>query len=258
MGEEMKIDVNANYSIKLLEENRTRTDHRTYACNDLMFTGKDLLDAIVFMGMLPSDINSKSVNVSRRDEIKFKRILVEACLDVIPNNSTEYLVMKKSFFKYLDSTEKGAIRYWIGMFFATLLARKEYRYEYVIHYSRFVNSNYCRMPIQPTTVPGSSIKPNSRSTPDLITVKNNMKEYGVFEAKGYNRYNSKTMEHAYDQVKRIGIVNNVKTSDNIVSFSVLNFTDNSIRFKDPLGEEKIEIDIYIWHYYGNTCQLLNC
>ena len=36
---------------------------------------------------------------------------------------------------YLDSTEIGAINYWIGMILITVLGKKKYGYEYMVHLS---------------------------------------------------------------------------------------------------------------------------
>ena len=57
----MKIDFTANYMLTLVEETPgIRADHNTVDRSPLLFSGKDLYEAIIYMGMLPSDIKKHS------------------------------------------------------------------------------------------------------------------------------------------------------------------------------------------------------
>lgn len=115
-----------------------------------------------------------------------------------------------------------------------------------IHYSRFLNSSYCKSKPVSRAVTGPKLgRGKTKIAPDLIAIDNKILEYGVFEAKGYQRFNNATMEHAYDQVMSIGYVNGIKVTDNIISFSRLNFCKNTIRYKDPEGKEEIYFEPYL-------------
>ena len=238
-GGYMLIDKYAQYALEMQKEEKGRVKHGITSENSLLFKGADLYKAIVYMGMLPTDIRS----AGRKEEISFKISLVEAALAVRKDN---YLSMNETTFTFLDSSEKGCINYWLGMFFATLLIQKKYSYEYIIHYSRFLNSSYCKSKPVSSAVTGSKLgRGKTKIEPDLIAIDSEILKYGVFEAKGYQRFNNATMEHAYDQVMSIGYVNGTKVTDNIISFSRLNFCKNTIRYKDPDGKEGINFEPYL-------------
>ena len=124
------------------------------------------------------------------------------------------------------------------MFFATLIAKKEFGYSYVVHFARFMNSKY--MKSKPAMTPYVDPKTNKvikLSTPDLIAMSDtNPKKsrYGVFEAKGYKSFRTDTMEKAIEQVQQIKSINK-KTPEKIVAYTRLSPTGNTIRTKDPEG-----------------------
>lgn len=248
----MIIEKNKIYTIELIEEvGILRGDHDSTKKSDLSFTGLDLLRAIIYSGTLPSYLYSRK----RIDELRFKKALVQAALEeknVIKKKTiTNMLVLSETTFEFLDPSEKGFIRYWIGMFFTTLLAMKKYDYKYVVHYSKFINSELYRTPTVFITVPGSSISILSKSTPDLIALNKKLDEYGAFEAKGRGKYDGGTMEEAYDQVKRVGKINGIDVNENIASLVLLSAKNLKIRFRDPKGDEEIVFDKYIailWQY----------
>ncbi len=235
----MKINNNTDYALHLWEEESGRGKHNITSRKDFIISGSDLYDSIISMGMLPSEIK----NIQRNNEIRFKLDLIEAFLDTEQDNGKDYLKINKTAMEFLDPSEKNSISYWLGMFFATALAKKQYNYDYVIHYSKYVKSKYYQS-ITTKRVKGSKLKSNTKSTPDLIAANSKFDKYGIFEAKGNRAYKAKTMEHAYDQAKRIGKINNIAVSDNIISLTVVGSKQNILRYKDPKGEENLSFDIY--------------
>ena len=79
----------------------------------------------------------KSFKQSRRAEVEFKLALVKAAIKEEKYQQAgtlkdhRWLHMDYDFLANLDPSEKGAISYWIGMVFATLIAQKKYSYEYL-------------------------------------------------------------------------------------------------------------------------------
>ena len=161
----------------------------------------------------------------------------------IQNDGTYKLRMNKAAVDLLDSSEKTAINYWLGMFFATLLAQKIYGYKYAIHYSKFIKSKL------------AVIKNNTKAknvSPDLITMNKFMDKYGVFEAKGGFTFRRSRIEHAYDQVHKIKSINKESNIDRIVSYFRIREKNSLLRIKDPEGKEiALKFDqcaAIIWQY----------
>ncbi len=254
----MKIDKSKTYTINLTEEkDKIREEHKVLVDSTLTFSGLDLLRAIMHSGILPSYLYSRN----RIDELRFKIALVQSALEEKKEIKIDkvtgvkeiinWLVLSKNTFDFLDPSEKGFIRYWIGMFFTTLLAMKKYGYKYVVHYYKFINSVLYKTPTEFISITGSSISEDSESTPDLIALTKKLDEYGVFEAKGRGQYKIGTMQNAYDQVKRVEKINGIKVKENIASCVLLSEKDLKIRFRDPEGDEEIVFDKYLailWQY----------
>ena len=209
---------------------------------DFDFTMHDLIKAVLYMGMKPGMVHA----TSRLAELEFKFAMVNAALDDehIPKKpyNNRFVRMNSAFITNLDPTEKAAIHYWIGMVFATLLARKKFGYKHVIHYSLFKND-----PINSVVLKNNT----SKLSPDLICVKGHY-EYGVFEAKGMDSIKSDTMYHAIRQLEQVKLVNGQKPADSIVSFTRTSTTGLLIRYRDPKeGEENIVFSLpaaLIWQY----------
>ena len=203
----------------------------------LEFKGSELLEAIMIMGLLPDEAKSQKVELARTEEYKFKRHMVQAVLkenkDLLGNR---YLSLDPSKTIYLDSSEKAVISYWLGMFFATLLARHQYGFENVVHYKRFEKSVYCISKISKTPFKDPSTgKIVKLSTPDLIAMDGKYCEYGVFEAKGYDSFDKSKIGKAINQVKQIRRINGNSDILKIVAYSRLKSSDIRMRAIDPTG-----------------------
>lgn len=76
-------------------------------------------------------------------------------------------------------------------------------------------------------------------------------KYGVFEAKGYQVFSTKTMKKATEQVQQIKSINNT-VPEKIIAYTRLSPSGNTIRTKDPEGGIfDIEIDnevAILWQY----------
>lgn len=129
----MKIKPGDNYSVELYEEPPACTIQNTNGRETLIFTGADLIKAIVSVGM-PDVYLKNSAKRNRKAEIEFKINLFETFV-----TSSTSTIGKLSFDtsrkKYLDSTEIGAINYWIGMVLVTVLGQKKFHYDFMVHLS---------------------------------------------------------------------------------------------------------------------------
>lgn len=226
----------------------------------LEFYGYELENAIIVMGMLPEEL-TKSSKLKRSEEIKYKIHIIQTALKETYDNKGHYdLSMDENALAFLDSSEKGYISYLLGMVFATLVAQKTYNYKYIVHYSKFEKSKYCRYPIPKT--PYLNPKTGKHvllSSPDLVGMNIKGRKYGVFEAKGYQYFYQGVMRKAVNQVQQIKSING-KPVDRIVAYSRLLSSGNTIRTKDPTeGFYNIELDdlaALIWQYLP-VVELLN-
>lgn len=203
----------------------------------LDFYGRDLLNAIFVMGLLPSETKSQEVELSRIDEIKFKRHMIQSVLKVDEDHmGNRYLVLDDDKTIYFDSSEMGATNYWLGMIFSTLLAMYRYGFKYVIHYKRFEKSTYCTQKIDKISYRDSLTgKIVQMSAPDLIAMNGKYCNYGAFEAKGYNQFRNKIVEKAINQVQQIKAINGEKNILKIVSYSCITNSGINLSSIDPMG-----------------------
>lgn len=127
----MKIKLGDNYSIELYEEPPACTIQNTNGREILFFTGADLIKAIVSVGM-PDVYLKNSAKRNRKAEIEFKINLFETFVTSSTKGKLSFDTSRK---KYLDSTEIGAINYWIGMVLVTVLGQKKFHYDFMVHLS---------------------------------------------------------------------------------------------------------------------------
>ncbi|PHU34229.1 hypothetical protein [Pseudobutyrivibrio ruminis] len=237
----MIIKKTETYYLELKEEDSKRDNHNILNSNDFEFKGIDLLRAIAYMGMSPGKIAS----FSRKKELEFKIAMVEHVLDInvvtVGSAKKKYIVLNEVNFSGFESAEKRAIDFWLGMFFATLLIQKQYKYNYAVHFSKYYQGGKSRHKFDFNKAI-TTIKEDSKSAPDLLGL-NLPNDFGLFEAKGCIKYDDQTMEHAYDQVKRFATMDSVAFKHNNVLFSVLGDKDKiKIICKDPQGEEGADFD----------------
>ena len=241
----MKIKRGDIYQIKLYLEPKKISDHNRRDNGTLSFTGVELIDAIVSVGMPDVYLTEKKI-IDRKEEIYFKIRLFETFVSLLPKGELSFDLARKD---YLDSTEVGAINYWLGMILTTVLGKKKYSYEYMVHLSMVL-----KLSSQPPIEKHRFLSANGKTTyksPDLIAINNSNRYYGVFESKGYSAYDSNAMERGYIQAKSIDKINGKPPKNSLV---VMTVTGKRIEIteKDPEGGmEQIEVNLsflQIYHY----------
>ena len=241
----MKIKRGDIYQIKLYLEPEKISDHNRRDNGTLSFTGVELIDAIVSVGMPDVYLTEKKI-IDRKEEIYFKIRLFETFVSLLPKGELSFDLARKD---YLDSTEVGAINYWLGMILTTVLGKKKYSYEYMVHLSMISNFSS-----HPRIKKHRFFSVNGKTTyksPDLIAINNSNRYYGVFESKGYSAYDSNAMERGYIQAKSIDKINGKPPKNSLV---VMTVTGKRIEIteKDPEGGmEQIEVNLsflQIYHY----------
>ena len=241
----MKIKRGDIYQIKLYLEPKKISNHNRRDNGTLSFTGVELIDAIVSVGMPDVYLTEKKI-IDRKEEIYFKIRLFETFVSLLPKGELSFDLARKD---YLDSTEVGAINYWLGMILTTVLGKKKYSYEYMVHLSMVLKLS-SQPPIEKYQFHSANGKTTYKS-PDLIAINNSNRYYGVFESKGYSAYDSNAMERGYIQAKSIDKINGKPPKNSLV---VMTVTGKRIEIteKDPEGGmEQIEVNLsflQIYHY----------
>ena len=234
----MKIKRGDIYYIDLYLEPGKISDHNKRSNGTLSFTGVELMDAIVSAGM-PDIYLNKANKRNRKEEIYFKIKLFETYVALSPNGELLFDPARKV---YLDSTEIGAINYWIGMILTTVLGKKKYGYEYMVHLSMVL-----KLSSQPLIEKYQFLSANGKTTyksPDLIAMNNLGGYYGVFESKGCSEYKKETMEKGFVQAKSIEKINTEFPKNSLVVMTVTGKDKIEIIEKDPEGEEgRIKVNL---------------
>ena len=234
----MKIKRGDIYYIDLYLEPGKISDHNKRSNGTLSFTGVELMDAIVSAGM-PDIYLNKANKRNRKEEIYFKIKLFETYVALSPNGELLFDPARKV---YLDSTEIGAINYWIGMILTTVLGKKKYGYEYMVHLSMVL-----KLSSQPPIEKYQFLSANGKTTyksPDLIAMNNLGGYYGVFESKGCSEYKKETMEKGFVQAKSIEKINTESPKNSLVVMTVTGKDKIEIIEKDPEGEEgRIKVNL---------------
>ena len=158
----------------------------------------EIFSAIITCGCLPMDYLPISL-YTKIEEIVYKRALIEYVL----KEENGYVVWNKDHLSELDPTERSFIAYYVGMFFANLIAQKLYGIDYLCHFRKFMDKT------------GSRLKRNDRilkgahSEPDYIGLKYGIgqTEYYLFEAKGGEH----KLKQSYDKalLKQLPAVQNI-------------------------------------------------
>lgn len=248
----MKIKRGDIYYIDLYLEPGKISDHNKRSNGTLSFTGVELMDAIVSAGM-PDIYLNKANKRNRKEEIYFKIKLFETYVALSPNGELLFDPARKV---YLDSTEIGAINYWIGMILTTVLGKKKYGYEYMVHLSMVL-----KLSSQPPIEKHRFLSANGKTTyksPDLIAINNSNRYYGVFESKGYSTYSSNAMERGYIQAKSIDKINGKLPKNSLV---VMTVTGKRIEIteKDPEGgttQIKVNLSFLQMYHYLPIVELI--
>lgn len=249
----MKIKRGDIYYIELYLEPEKISDHNRRTNGTLKFTGVELMDAIVSVGMPDVYLTKKKI-IDRKEEIYFKIRLFETFVTLLPKGELSFDLARKD---YLDSTEVGAINYWLGMILTTLLGKKKYTYEYMVHLSMVL-----KLSSQPPIEKHRFLSANGKTTyksPDLIAMNNLDSRYGVFESKGCSEYKKETMEKGFVQAKSIKKINGESPKNSLVVMTVTGKDKIEIIEKDPEGEEdqiKVNLSFLQMYHYLPIVELI--
>lgn len=232
----MRINKAELYYVDLYDEPKKINDHSKSFTKTLTFTGEDLIKAIVSAGM-PDVYLTRAELRNRREEIEFKTKLFETFVDLSPKRKLSFDNFRR---EYLDSSEVGAINYWIGMILTTLLGQIEYKYEYMVHLSMIYSfSSQIHVKSRPIFSKTGKI---SFKSPDLLAINTLKNTYGIFESKGCRNYSSKAMERGYTQAKSIKKINGNSPNNRLVVMVQTGRKNMLIREKDP---DEGEVDLYV-------------
>lgn len=233
----MLLPLTASYKILIEYSDFNNHDESKFfdGMTELIFTGEELYESVITCGMPAFYICSKNVMIDRKVEILYKIYLLNTALEA---NDAGYLVFSNKM-NYLDSTERGFLNYYVGMFITKLISKKIFNFKYLVHLSivkRYMSSMFV-----------------SRSQPDLIAFNDSDNCYSIFEAKGRSRLDNRILESAKEQVQAISWVRGSRPSNAIVS--AVHPFDGVVKchLKDPKTKEKNCFDIskirLIWLYY---------
>lgn len=243
----MRIKRSEEYYIDLYEEPNDIHNHNSTFTGTLTFTGADLMEAIVSAGM-PDVYLTKREKTNRKEEIEFKMKIFETFVASSVGGKLSFNASRK---KYLDSTEVGAINYWIGMVLITVLGKKKYDYEFMVHLSK-VELFSSKISMEKHSFISATGKTTFKS-PDLLAINSSkVNTYGIFESKGYSQNDHRAMERGYIQAKSINKINGHSPKNSLVVLTQIGIKEIKMIEKDPEGENgEINIDLnllYLYHF----------
>lgn len=167
--------------------------------NEISFSSLALFKDIVTCGM-PSFHITRRRNLQRSEEIKYKIFLMRAALEV---DDDGYIIVSDKI-KYLDSSERAFISYYIGMFMTKVVSRVIFDYDYLVHFG--IVEQYKKV------VRGSK-------EPDLVGFNNKSDEYSLFEAKGRQKIKTPMLTSAKDQLQSVGYISGMNPLVRVVCVS---------------------------------------
>lgn len=209
---------------------------------EISFSSENFFHDIVTCGM-PQFYLNRRCYMKRSEEIKYKIYLMRAALEV---DDDGYIIVSDNI-KYLDSSEKNFIKYYIGMFMTKLVSREIFDYEYLVHLG--IVSQYkkvCR----------------DSKEPDLVGFKNKTDEYSLFEAKGRQAVHKKMVADAKAQLKSVHYISGLKPELGVVCVAHPIKEGNRVicSMYDPLpgtnGEMQVNKGELLYVYYWPIYQLI--
>lgn len=209
----------------------------------LQFTNWELLHAIITCGMpilrdIPGEIER------RRYELLYKIFLVETALEA------DGRALKKSDrMSYLDSTEKGMISYYLGMFFTKLISSKRFGVDLLIHFSLMQHS-----------YGEDFFLFEGMKRPDMIGLRLVDDAWSVWEAKGRTNNIQSTFDYGYAQAREIAQINGRPPQMAAVCMTYYENNFLTARVRDPEPEDgglhlQWNRDLYYSAYYRQISQL---
>ena len=196
MAEQLFDSFKNNYKLKIDYSNFPAHLEKKYfeksgvTIDEISFSPKDFLYDIITCGM-PHFWITKKVTMSRRTEIQYKYHLMKTALEIDDN---QYIMVSDKI-KYLDSSERAFISYYIGMFITKLVSRKIFECTYLVHLG--IVSSY-KSVVRRTT------------EPDLVGFIGKNDDYFLFEAKGRKISKKAMVDAAKKQLQSVKYISGIK------------------------------------------------
>ena len=193
----------SNYKIKIdYYEFSSQSEQRFFErsgkkLTEISFSSVDFFHDIATCGM-PWHYINQSCDMKRFEEIKYKLYLMRAALEI---DNEGYIIVSDNI-KYLDSSERAFISYYIGMFMTKLISRDIFGYDYLVHLG--IVERYKKV------IRGSQ-------EPDLVGFKRKKDKYILFEAKGRQFVKSAMIDKAKDQLQSVSYISGIKPDFGVVS-----------------------------------------
>lgn len=244
------ISAQRKYNILIIYSNFNQNSVSTYFTSlpnfngilKLQFQGVELYESVITCGM-PYFYLARNTFLKRKEEILYKIYLLNTALEADTWGNLIY----SNKIKYLDSTERAYLNYYVGMFITKLVSKKIFGFDYLVHLS--IAKKYM------------SIKLKSKSQPDLIAFNYRDNNYSIFETKGRIRLVSSTLVNAKNQLKSIKWISGNGPVYSIISAVYSNSGLVRCHLDDPQTEAKNEFNIsksdLIWTYYEPIYSLLS-
>lgn len=186
----MILSLTEEKSYKLLVEKREGEEALIKEEILMEYTNYELFHAVLTCS-LPISLMFPAFVRRRKTELGYKLALAEAALDT----EGEYL-KKSARINYLDSAEKSMISYYMGLFFTSLITRKLFQTDYLLHL------NYIK---DKKGNPYFSVGGKKRG--ELLGYHCREDAWSIWEAKGRSNNMKEAVEKGRSQAREIGTVN---------------------------------------------------
>lgn len=164
--------------------------------DEISFSSMDLLYDIITCG-IPQFWMSWKHHMKRYPELQYKYYLMTTALEI---DDKGYVIVSDNI-KYLDSSERNFISYYIGMFITKLVSREIFGCEYLVHFG--IVSKYKNI-IRKT------------NEPDLVGFTGRNDDYILFEAKGRKFLKKALIDTAKKQIQSVKYISGIKPITGVV------------------------------------------
>lgn len=252
----MDLSLRKKYVIYFNYESCDDVKFKALCPKELTFCTEDLIHAVITCGMPSFYCHARAIS-RRKSELDYKMAAIQFALDEQPDtkDSTRNVLVLSDRLRDLDSTERGALSYYIGMFFTKLISKKIFHVQYLVHLS--IAERYHTISLQDK---------QSKRRPDLIGHNLHSGEYSVFEAKGRLRFSGTTLNDAYDQVQRVKYICGDEPSLRVANLMYFQEKDKRKKvlqslIKDPESTGDLSINFppekILQQYYQPVYELVN-
>ena len=196
---------------------------------DIEITIEEFIKSVITCGM-PMYYLTPSIMNSRKMEISYK---IYALLTLVEFDAISGYVKLREEIKYLDTSEKATLTYYLGMVLTRFVSCREFGQDYLVHLNILEKTN---------SIKYENI--NEKLRPDLIGYNISSKRFSVFEAKGRLRKNIITIEKALRQVQNVNYIAGSKPLYAVAQLSYFKNNELYVIAVDPVdeGNRKIEFN----------------